>query len=73
MTLLQLLDAWNSFFHAEVSCATLVIFRIAIGCLLLFVFPEDAEWFLVHIGGWSGRCLAVAGTALRLVRPTSTV
>ena len=35
MTLPQLFDAWNTFFHAEVSCATLVIFRIAIGFLLL--------------------------------------
>jgi hypothetical protein len=36
MTLPQLLDSRNTFFHAEVSCATLVIFRIAIGCLLIF-------------------------------------
>ena len=35
MTLPQLFDAWNTFFHAEVSCATLVIFRIAIGFLLI--------------------------------------
>ncbi len=49
MTLLKLLDAWNTFFHAEVSCATLVICS-----LLLFVFPEDAERCSVQIGGWFG-------------------
>ena len=49
MTLPQLLDAWNTFFHAEVSCATLVIFRIAIGFLLmanvLLLLPLVNDYF----------------------------
>lgn len=55
MPLQQVIDAWNLFFHAEVSCATLVIFRIAIGFLLLAnglllipliddYFSEDGVW-----------------------------
>lgn len=55
MPLQQIVDAWNLFFHAEVSCATLVIFRIAIGFLLLAnvlllvpliddYFSEDGVW-----------------------------
>ena len=55
MPLQQIIDAWNYFFHAEVSCATLVIFRIAIGLLLLTnvlllvpliddYFSEDGVW-----------------------------
>ena len=49
MTLPQLFDAWNTFFHAEVSCATLVIFRIAIGFLLmanvLLLLPLINDYF----------------------------
>lgn len=55
MPLQQIVDAWNLFFHAEVSCATLMIFRIAIGFLLLAnvlllvpliddYFSEDGVW-----------------------------
>ena len=49
MTLPQLFDAWNTFFHAEVSCATLVLFRIAIGFLLitnvLLLLPLINDYF----------------------------
>ena len=49
MTLQQLLGAWNLFFHAEVSCATLVLFRIATGILLitnvLLLIPLINDYF----------------------------
>ncbi len=60
MPLQQFIDAWNLFFHAEVSCATLLIFRIAIEFLLLAnglllipliddYFSEDGVW---PTGAW---------------------
>lgn len=35
LTLQQLADVWNVFFHSQISAAPLVLFRILISCLLL--------------------------------------
>lgn len=55
MPLQQLIDAWNTFFFSEVSCATIVAWRILTGFLLLVnallllplipdYFSEDGVW-----------------------------
>lgn len=49
MPLQQLIDLWNQFFHSDVSCATLVVWRILVGCLLLlnafFLLPLIPDYF----------------------------
>lgn len=49
MPLQSLIDAWNSFFHSPVSCATLVLFRILFGTILLgnsfLLLPLVADFY----------------------------
>jgi hypothetical protein len=49
MPLQQLIDLWNQFFHSEVSCATVVVWRVLVGGLLLlnafFLLPLIPDYF----------------------------
>ena len=79
MTLQQLLDTWNQFFHAQSSCATLVLFRILSGCLLLLnalllvplindFFSEDGVW---PTSVWSRHVRGTRLCVLNLLPPTT--
>ena len=58
LTLQQLMDAWNAIFHAEISAAPLVLFRILIGTLLLInallLIPLTEDYFSAD-GVWPTR------------------
>lgn len=49
MPLQLLIDTWSTFFFSEVSCATIVVWRILTGCLLLlnslFLLPLIPDYF----------------------------
>jgi len=49
MPLQQIFDTWNVFFYTDVSCATMVVWRILTGCLLLlnafFLVPLIPDYF----------------------------
>ena len=79
LTLQQLMDAWNAIFHAEISAAPLVLFRILIGTLLLInallLIPLTDDYFSAD-GVWPTRNwkLQLAGRRFSLLHwlPDST-
>lgn len=56
MQLQQIVELWNQFFHAPVTCAPLVLFRLLLGVILIgnaiLLLPLLTEFYSVH-GVWS--------------------
>ncbi len=56
MELHQIADLWNQFFHAQITCAPLVLFRLLLGVILVgnafLLLPLITEFYGVH-GVWS--------------------
>ena len=79
MSLQQLCDLWNLFFHAEMSCASLIVFRIVISVVMLTnvlllipmvpdYFSEDGVW---PTSVWQRQMRLSRFSLLNLLPPTT--
>jgi len=69
----HIVDSWNEFFHAEMSCATLGLFRILLGLILvtnsILLLPLIDDYFsadgLWPIQDWQNYSISAAAMGIK--------